>query len=71
MIFSPPAWARIFRRKPARMTPCTPRGRLSLGAMTHFSPREIVSELDRHIVGQQDAKRRGHRLAQTAGAQAG
>src|SRR6202521_3406086 len=25
--------------------------------MTSFSPREIVSELDRHIVGQQDAKR--------------
>jgi len=25
--------------------------------MTNFSPREIVSELDRHIVGQRDAKR--------------
>lgn len=25
--------------------------------MTNFSPREIVSELDRHIVGQQEAKR--------------
>src|SRR4029078_5787184 len=25
--------------------------------MTSFSPREIVSELDRHIVGQADAKR--------------
>ena len=25
--------------------------------MTNFSPREIVSELDRHIVGQTDAKR--------------
>src|SRR6202048_760472 len=25
--------------------------------MTAFSPREIVSELDRHIVGQNDAKR--------------
>lgn len=25
--------------------------------MTNFSPREIVSELDRHIIGQQDAKR--------------
>ncbi len=25
--------------------------------MTHFSPREIVSELDRYIVGQEDAKR--------------
>jgi ATP-dependent HslUV protease ATP-binding subunit HslU len=25
--------------------------------MTAFSPREIVSELDRHIIGQQDAKR--------------
>ena len=25
--------------------------------MTNFSPREIVSELDRHIVGQHDAKR--------------
>ncbi|MCZ8100538.1 MAG: AAA family ATPase, partial [Burkholderiales bacterium] len=25
--------------------------------MTTFSPREIVSELDRHIVGQRDAKR--------------
>ncbi len=25
--------------------------------MTHFSPREIVSELDRYIVGQDDAKR--------------
>mgnify|MGYP000046303882 CR=1 FL=1 len=25
--------------------------------MTSFSPREIVSELDRHIIGQKDAKR--------------
>ena len=25
--------------------------------MTDFSPREIVSELDRYIVGQNDAKR--------------
>ena len=25
--------------------------------MTDFSPREIVSELDRHIVGQTEAKR--------------
>ena len=25
--------------------------------MTNFSPREIVSELDRFIVGQKDAKR--------------
>ena len=25
--------------------------------MTTFSPREIVSELDRYIVGQHDAKR--------------
>ena len=25
--------------------------------MTAFSPREIVSELDRYIVGQHDAKR--------------
>src|SRR3981189_2495227 len=25
--------------------------------MSNFSPREIVSELDRHIVGQHDAKR--------------
>ena len=25
--------------------------------MNAFSPREIVSELDRHIVGQNDAKR--------------
>ncbi|MCZ6523267.1 MAG: AAA family ATPase, partial [Alphaproteobacteria bacterium] len=25
--------------------------------MTHFSPREIVSELDRFIIGQNDAKR--------------
>src|SRR5918912_1475686 len=25
--------------------------------MTDFSPREIVSELDRHIVGQKEAKR--------------
>ncbi|MEN9895433.1 MAG: hypothetical protein RIR97_1285, partial [Pseudomonadota bacterium] len=25
--------------------------------MTIFSPREIVSELDRHIIGQHDAKR--------------
>src|ERR1700726_770478 len=25
--------------------------------MTHFSPREIVSELDRYIIGQNDAKR--------------
>ena len=25
--------------------------------MTNFSPREIVSELDRYIIGQHDAKR--------------
>ena len=25
--------------------------------MTNFSPREIVSELDRYIIGQKDAKR--------------
>ena len=25
--------------------------------MTTFSPREIVSELDRYIIGQKDAKR--------------
>ena len=25
--------------------------------MTDFTPREIVSELDRHIVGQKEAKR--------------
>ena len=25
--------------------------------MTNFSPCEIVSELDRHIIGQHDAKR--------------
>ena len=29
----------------------------NLGPMTDFSPREIVSELDRYIVGQTDAKR--------------
>src|SRR5450755_1932097 len=29
----------------------------NLGPMTDFSPREIVSELDRFIVGQSDAKR--------------
>src|ERR1700677_1807806 len=29
----------------------------TLGLMTDFSPREIVSELDRFIVGQTDAKR--------------
>src|ERR1700755_393974 len=42
--------------------------------MTNFSPREIVSELDRFIVGQSDAKRavsialrsRGRRLQLTA-----
>lgn len=26
-------------------------------SISAFSPREIVSELDRHIIGQQDAKR--------------
>ena len=29
----------------------------SLSAGSSFSPREIVSELDRHIIGQRDAKR--------------
>ena len=29
----------------------------NMGTMSDFSPREIVSELDRHIVGQSDAKR--------------
>jgi ATP-dependent protease HslVU (ClpYQ) ATPase subunit len=32
--------------------------------MTSFSPREIVSELDRFIVGQKDAKRAGRHRAQ-------
>src|SRR5947209_2645337 len=39
--------------------------------MTDFSPREIVSELDRFIVGQGDAKRAvaiARRLAKLAGA---
>ena len=37
--------------------------------MTNFSPREIVSELDRFIIGQKDAKRAvADRPAQTAGA---
>ena len=31
--------------------------RTSKQRMTSFSPREIVSELDRHIIGQRDAKR--------------
>src|SRR6476620_3750154 len=31
--------------------------RQSRNAMTSFSPREIVSELDRYIIGQRDAKR--------------
>ena len=30
---------------------------MALPASPSFSPREIVSELDRHIVGQHDAKR--------------
>ncbi len=33
------------------------RARAYIAPMTDFSPREIVSELDRHIVGQADAKR--------------
>ena len=35
----------------------TARQRLAKTCMTSFSPREIVSELDRYIVGQNDAKR--------------
>src|SRR5260370_22098403 len=35
---------------------CTP-ARPNTAAMTDFSPREIVSELDRFIIGQADAKR--------------
>ena len=31
--------------------------------MTSFSPREIVSELDRYIVGQHEAKREATRKA--------
>jgi len=31
--------------------------RLDFALMTNFSPREIVSELDRYIIGQKDAKR--------------
>ena len=39
--------------------------------MTDFSPREIVSELDRYIVGQNDAKRAvAVALAQPLAAQA-
>jgi ATP-dependent protease HslVU (ClpYQ) ATPase subunit len=36
--------------------------------MTEFSPREIVSELDRFIVGQADAKRAVAIACATAGA---
>ena len=36
--------------------------------MTSFSPREIVSELDRYIVGQKDAKRAVAIALGTAGA---
>jgi len=32
--------------------------------MTNLTPREIVSELDRFIIGQKDAKTRGCRGAQ-------
>jgi len=39
--------------------------------MTDFSPREIVSELDRFIIGQNDAKRAvRHRAAQPLAAPA-
>ena len=60
-----PANARAIRptRKPAftsdRLvdTPGRPRASHGTRRMTDFSPREIVSELDRFIVGQDDAKR--------------
>jgi ATP-dependent HslUV protease ATP-binding subunit HslU len=38
-------------------TSCSNACRVDAAAMTAFSPREIVSELDRFIVGQDDAKR--------------
>src|SRR6195952_3645169 len=37
--------------------PCSGPGNRDGTAVTTFSPREIVSELDRFIVGQHDAKR--------------
>src|ERR1700738_1206171 len=42
--------------QPAGYCGCTP-ARPNTAAMTDFSPREIVSELDRFIIGQADAKR--------------
>ena len=43
--------------RPARDRSIVPEHTLGHLTMTDFSPREIVSELDRHIIGQQDAKR--------------
>jgi ATP-dependent HslUV protease ATP-binding subunit HslU len=40
---------------PFKSLPCQRKGESN--DMTNFSPREIVSELDRYIVGQNDAKR--------------
>src|SRR5690349_22736617 len=42
---------------PGGLTPGTSRPYLTRSMTAAFSPREIVSELDRHIVGQGDAKR--------------
>ncbi|MEX2297205.1 MAG: AAA family ATPase, partial [Dongiaceae bacterium] len=39
------------------VTPPRPVAKKEAEDRSAFSPREIVSELDRHIVGQQDAKR--------------
>ena len=47
------------RRRHLRLHQPQPRHREALSSVmgNDFSPREIVSELDKHIVGQQDAKR--------------
>ncbi len=45
------------RRRHLRLHQHQSRPREPVTCMTEFSPREIVSELDRYIVGQNDAKR--------------
>ena len=52
-LLAPAAATLVAARTKHRSLTLSPTGK----AMTSFSPREIVSELDRYIVGQSDAKR--------------
>ena len=50
-------YLRLHQQAKSSSKACEFRKSQTAGYMTSFSPREIVSELDRYIIGQRDAKR--------------